>query len=68
MSDHDIEACRAFVVEQAATLGLEIVVSTASPLTPSPYSYEAMVCPHGTRFYMQPTNDQIIRWREAGVR
>ena len=68
MTRHDTEACRLVLVQTAKDLGLELVVSTAVPLTPSPYDYNPMRCPHGVTFYMQPTNEQIVRWREAGVR
>jgi hypothetical protein len=51
-----------------AELGCEVTVSAAIPLTPSPYEYNPMRCPHGTAFYMQPTAEQINAWREADVR
>jgi hypothetical protein len=70
MSDHrhDIEACRAVLVDTMAERNCEVVVSTAPPLAPTPYEAGPWRCPHGLLFWMQPTNDQILKWRQDGVR
>jgi len=64
---HDLEACRAVLRDGMAEMGTEVTVSTAAPLTPSPYEYNPMTCPHGVTFYMQPTTEQVLAWHEAGV-
>jgi hypothetical protein len=58
--------CKGFLRGQMAELGIEIVVSTAPPLVPSPWT-EHMVCPHGTTFYYEPTSEQRAAWVRDGV-
>jgi hypothetical protein len=65
---HDIEACRSVIKDVMADLGAEVTVSTLPLLRPSPYDPNPMSCPHGTVFYTQPTNEQILRWRRDGFR
>lgn len=65
---HDVEACRLVLVGQMAKRGVEVTVSTAPHLVPTSYEQGAFVCPHGTRFYMEPTNEQVAEWRRDGVR
>lgn len=65
-TSHDLEACRVVLVNGMADLGAEVVVSTVPPLAPTPYDAGPWRCPHGTTFWMQPTNDQILKWRALG--
>lgn len=63
-----LEGCRRVLVDGMAKRGIEVTVSTAPVLTVTPYDPSPITCPHGTTFWMQPTNEQIIRWREDGVK
>jgi hypothetical protein len=65
---HDEEARRKVIVDVMSEFGVEVFATTAIPLTDSEYDYNPMSCPHGSVFYMQPTNDQILRWRQEQVR
>lgn len=65
---HDVDACRKVLINEAATLGMEIIVSTAPPIFSTPYSANPMRCPHGVTLYSQPSAEQVLRWREAGTR
>lgn len=59
--------CRAFLRDQMAAQGVEVVVSTAPPLIRTPYTTDGMVCPHGTPFWLEPTSEQIAAWGRDGV-
>ena len=60
-------ACRLQLVDGMAAQGVEVRVGTirpTSPLYPSP----AFTCPHGTSYYMQPTDAQVARWIREGTK
>lgn len=59
--------CKDVITGQMAKLGCEVIVSTAPPIFPTPYEPAAFRCPHGVLYYLEPSPEQIIRWREAGV-
>jgi len=40
----------------------DITVSTAPPLVANPFT-EGYTCPHGTSYWIEPTGDQIARWK-----
>ena len=61
------DACRRLLVDIMTGMGCEVIVSTAAPLTETDYDPNPISCPHGVVYYMQPTNDQIIRWRNERV-
>lgn len=44
----------------------EITVSTEPPLVANPY-ITSIRCPHGTEFWIEPTGDQIARWRKDKI-
>jgi hypothetical protein len=47
---------------------IEVTVTTLAPLVRGPYTEQAWVCPHGVRWYMEPTGEQIAQWVRDGVR
>jgi hypothetical protein len=57
--------CRQVLIDGMARLGAEVVVSTAPPLAPNPFT-EEFVCPHRTRWFMEPTGEQYAQWAEDG--
>lgn len=48
--------------------GTDITISTAPPLIATPYARPAFVCPHGTRYWVEPTGEQVAAWRRDRVR
>lgn len=59
--------CRGFLRDQMAARGAEVTVTTAPPLIRTPYTQDPFVCPHGVRFYLEPTSEQIAAWARDGV-
>lgn len=49
--DHDVEAH----------------VTHVAPLVPTLYEQPGLVCPHGVKWYAQPTSEQIARWAREGT-
>ncbi len=49
-------------------IGTDIVISLVPPIVAGPYPTEALTCPHGRTFYMEPTGEQIAEWVRDGVR
>jgi hypothetical protein len=47
--------------------GVEAHVTSTPPLIQSPYKELAMRCPHGVKWYAEPTSEQIAAWAKAGV-
>jgi hypothetical protein len=41
---------------------IEITVSTSPPLVDGPYTADPFTCPHGVRYWMEPTGGQVARW------
>lgn len=41
----------------------EITVSTETPIVSNPY-VTGLQCPHGVTFWIEPTSEQIARWRQ----
>lgn len=58
------EACKQVVLDLIADI--EVTVTTAPPLIPSPWT-QAFTCPHGVKFYLEPTSDQRATWARDGV-
>lgn len=67
MSTHDVEACREVLRKGMADRAIEVTVSTEPHLIPTGYDQGSFVCPHGTRFYMEPTSEQRAEWARDGV-
>jgi len=59
--------CAAFLKQSMADLGIEMTVSTLPPIVESPYEDLGLTCPHGVRFYGEPTSEQIAQWAADGV-
>ena len=57
--------CRVQLLTLFADRGSEMVVSAQPPLVPSPYEDLGLRCPHGTRWYTEPTSDQQLAWAAA---
>jgi hypothetical protein len=62
------EECAEFLRSQAKELGLDVVVSTAKPLVPGPYTQPPFICPHEVTFWLEPTGEQIAQWTGGGTR
>jgi hypothetical protein len=59
--------CKRVLIDGMAALGSEVTVSTEPPLVEGPYTTEAFVCPHSTRYWIEPTGEQIAQWVKDGV-
>jgi hypothetical protein len=64
VSNHD--SCPTVLKDRMALLGIEIHVSTLPPVVSSPWT-EWLTCPHGTKFWYEPTTDQRAAWARDGV-
>lgn len=62
------EDCRRFLVDGMAKLGVDATASTEPPIVRSPYGEHSFTCPHGTRYWLEPTSEQIARWARDGAR
>ncbi|WP_409186693.1 hypothetical protein F9C11_21630 [Amycolatopsis sp. VS8301801F10] len=60
--------CRQFLIDGMAKLGVDATVSTEPPIVQSPYGENSFICPHGTRFWLEPTSEQIAQWAKDGAR
>lgn len=63
----DEAECEAMLRRLSARIGTDVVISTAPPIVAGPYPTEALTCPHGTTFYLEPTGEQIAAWARDGV-
>ena len=54
--------CPQFLVDGMADSGIEAHVSTEPPIVKGPYTMPPMTCPHGVRFWLEPTGEQIATW------
>ena len=45
----------------------EITVSTEPPLIRTLYTTAGFRCPHGTTYWIEPTSEQIAKWRSESV-
>ena len=41
----------------------DITISTEPPLVRGPYTGAGFTCPHGTTYWIEPTSEQIAKWR-----
>lgn len=51
-----------------ARMGIEVTATTVPPLVAGPYTTDPLICPHGIRYWMEPTGEQITAWARDGVR
>jgi hypothetical protein len=65
---HGHADCSRLLREVLAAGGSEVTVSTMGPLVLNPYVTEPFRCPHGVTFWVEPTAEQVMRWRRDGVR
>ena len=66
VADH--EECPGFVRTKLAALGCDVTVSDVPPVVRGPYTLAApFICPHGTRYWAEPTGEQIAQWVRDGV-
>jgi hypothetical protein len=59
--------CRDFLVQKYAEMGIEVAVSERPPVVQTAYEDLKMRCPHGIRWYAEPTSDQQAAWARDGV-
>ena len=64
---YDHSHCAGVIQQVFAEQGVDITVSTLPPLVPGPYTTAPFHCPHGARFWFEPTGEQIAQWAEAKV-
>ena len=64
---HDHSGCAGVLKDEMASMGVEITVRTVRPLVAGPYTTDPHICPHGTRFWIEPTGEQIAAWAANGV-
>lgn len=69
MPDIDHSECAQVLKNFATMRGIEVSVSEYRPgMTMRPgFKDIAMQCPHGIRMWMEPTNDQVIRWLDSAT-
>lgn len=73
MTDH--ADCRDSLVKMFAEVNatfdgdpVEVSISTAPPLVRTPYTTDGFRCPHGTTYWIEPTGEQVAKWRKDGVK
>lgn len=59
--------CPDFLASGAASLGVDITVSVYPPLVKGPYTAPGFTCPHGVKFWIEPTGEQIAQWVKDGT-
>lgn len=61
--------CGAILRSFCADRGIDAHVTTVPPLILNAYNIQSgyMVCPHGVKWFMEPTTDQIAQWARDGV-
>lgn len=59
--------CPDLLRQMALDVGTEITVSTAAPLVVGPYPTETFTCPHGARYWIAPTREQVAQWAKDGT-
>lgn len=53
--------------DRMAEMGVEITVSTQTPLVAGVYTTDGFTCPHGITYWIEPTGEQIAAWVQGGV-
>lgn len=61
------DACSAVLRDGMVDMSVEATVSAAPPLIVTPYTTEAFICPHGVRYWLEPTSEQVAQWTADGV-
>jgi hypothetical protein len=59
--------CRTYLRDGMAQRGIDITVSTEPPIIKTPYVADPFTCPHGTRYWIEPTSEQRAQWAKDGV-
>lgn len=60
--------CQNKIKKLLATLSIEVHIHTSRPKNMHKQIIPATCsCSHRSQFWCEPTNDQIIKWREDGV-
>lgn len=61
------DCCRKFLIDHYAAMGIEVAVSDLPPIVSTPYEPLNLRCPHGVKWYAEPTSDQQAAWARDGV-
>lgn len=61
------EECHAVLLGHWRRFGIEAIFSWMPPLVDSGYEPLDMTCPHGVKWYGEPTTEQIAAWARDGV-
>jgi hypothetical protein len=64
----DHSTCADVLREVMASMGVDIVASTAPPIVSTPYVTDPFSCPHGVLFWIEPTSEQIAQWVRDAAR
>ena len=59
--------CAVYLKEMGQRLACDVIVSVEPPLVVGPYTTSPFICPHGTRFWVKPSCEQIAEWVRDGV-
>lgn len=68
MTDEQPCDCGREIVERLAAKGIEVNCSRLPPIVDPGYEDLAMSCPHGVRWYAEPTSEQRAQWIRDGIR
>lgn len=60
--------CAQMLAENSVALGAEVHVSTLPPIVAGPYETAGFRCPHGVKYFIEPTGEQIVDWAARGVK
>ena len=63
----DHSTCAGQLRDSMAEEDIEVTVSTAPPLIRTEYTTDPFICPHGQPYWIEPTGEQIAKWRREKV-
>jgi hypothetical protein len=63
----DHSGCAGQLRDGMAALDTEVTVSTEPPLIRGTYTVTPFTCPHGQPYWIEPTGEQIAKWRAENV-
>jgi hypothetical protein len=59
--------CPEYLTSTAFSLGTEVTASPYPPIVHGPYTAPPLICPHGVKFWVEPTGEQIAQWAKDGT-
>lgn len=67
MTQRDHSECLDRLRRGIAEQGFDVTLSIKPPVVIGAYTVDPLVCPHGIRFWLEPTGEQIAEWAAEGV-